>query len=90
MLYGIEEVGHLPVMLLQVTLNPLPLFLIDKGFYSRFPLYRRLRKRQPWPYAWLDARGCVEPLPLPPPPGLRRWQEQVTSLRLPGCAARSR
>ena len=38
MLYGIEEVGHLPVMLLQVTLNPLPLFLIDNGFYSRFPL----------------------------------------------------
>jgi hypothetical protein len=31
-------VSHLPVMLLQFTLNPLPLFLIDKGFYSRFPL----------------------------------------------------
>jgi len=38
MLYGIEEVSHLPVMLLQFTLNPLPLFLIDNGFYSRFPL----------------------------------------------------
>src|SRR5262249_15694816 len=86
---GFKQITDLAVILLRCERILLHLPLLGIGFSLSAVAVRRLRKRQPWLYAWLDACGCAGPLPLPPPPGLLRQQVSITSLRHHGCAVRS-